>query len=157
MDTTKSSKTIALALIVVVIVLIGIVWAFDVKSRKFTANEIAMELPNAIYNKDFKTIQKYFSDNYEVGEKGLSMISSKVRPYGPVIKVTLEAKGKILPGLTGKGLSTGPEYDRGNKDVSTWRVTTEQGEYRIGVALHDGVLVGLTFNLADGGYSTGSL
>lgn len=85
------------------------------------------------------------------------LIHPRVQSYGPVKDVVLEAEGRILPGLTGKGARTreGAELPI-DRAYSTWRVHAERGEYRLATVMERGRLIGYMFNLADGGYGSGT-
>ncbi|MCE5322651.1 M56 family metallopeptidase [bacterium] len=154
-------KKIAVWIGICTLALIGIVpWMLSAKDHKLTSAEIADVLAKAVYNKDLRTIHRICPANKNAlsHDPAWNYISQKLQSYGRVKDVKLEAKGKILPGLTGKGFSTGPQFvPAADTEVSTWRVKAENGEYRIGLGVQDGKLKFYEFNLADGGIGGGGL
>lgn len=154
-------KKIAVCIAICVLALIGIVpWMLSAKDYKPTSAEIADVLAKAFYNRDYEAVYRIHvaSGKPHSCDSAINYISGKLQSYGPVKEVTLEAKDKILPGLTGKGFSTGQQFaPAAGTEVSTWRVKAKNGEYRIGLMVQDGKLKFYEFNLADGGIGGGSL
>lgn len=156
-------KQAAIWITIGILALVGIVpWMLSARDHRLTSSEIAITLPQAVYNKDFETIHQIYQvrakahPNKVDPDFGWNLISDKLQSYGQVKEVALEAKGKILPGLTGKGFSTGSQYvPAAGTEVSSWRVKAENGEYRIGINVRDGKLIGFEFNLADGAIGGG--
>lgn len=161
-ETGKGRRQLLVGVIIGVLALGGIIpWVLRAKNHSMTAKEIANILPRAAYAGDAKSFQSALSDNpvwreWETNaQEYVKDFSSKVQSYGPVLDIVPEADDRILPGLTGKGMRCDPAVENG-RALSTWRVRTQRGEYRLGLVVRDGKLSAFTFNLADGGIGSGA-
>ena len=156
--TASRKKKIAVGVAIGVLAIVVIVlWMLGCSNR--TA-KIANALPRAMYAGDLATFQRLlpFKKRPEMQKTALDAISSRVQTYGAIKSVRLEAEGKALPGFNASkpGMSPDPlPVVRRGCGVTTWRVVTERGEYRLILTTRDGNLVGCFFNLADGCIGTG--
>ena len=158
--TASRKKQITVGVIIGILATIVVIVPWMLGCRKPTSAEIANALPRAMYAEDLATFQRLlpFKKRPEMQKTALDAISSRVQTYGAIKSVRLEAEGKALPGFNASkpGMSPDPPpVVRRGCGVTTWRVVTERGEYRLILTTRDGNLVGCFFNLADGCIGTG--
>lgn len=162
---TRKNRLIV-GVVIGVFALAGVVpWTIHAISRPSPETErVANILPKVIFSEDvnaFKSLFPYDPKRYmsqadwdvHISDT-VKYLSSNVQSYGPVKTIALEANDRILPGLSGKGMMLTQSGDD-RRQFSTWRVQTEQDEYRLGIVMHDGRISALVLNLADGSHGTG--